>query len=614
MKTKSFYNSSITNLIFQPNMKHFFRLSWVMIALVMVAQFSSCKKDEPTPQVIASFTFAVDATNYMKVQFTNASQEYATLAWDFGDGATSTEVSPSHTYAAVGTYTVKLTATNGAITDTHNETVTIADPNAFLTMLVGETSKTWKVLRDVSGGAYPLEVGPYDRSTIWWAVGLNNDELAIRTCILNDEWTFTRDGQMIFDDKGDYWAEGSVYPDDVDDICASSTDPMVNVDGVDVSAWASGNHTFTLTPGTSPTLEVIGTGAFLGLAKVGTDFEFNVPQASVKYDVVSLYDGTTDTLIVESNYKFSADATEYGGYWRFVLVHYDNPADEPPIPSPSPVAGFSFVQDGTTVTFTNTSTLADSYSWDFGDGGTSTEANPVHTYASDGAYTVVLTAVNANGQSTSQATITISSTVLSEAILTNGAWKIKAAEHAVYVGGGMGLDNWWTAPWANFDGSTAGTPDDWSCMLDDEFIFSAGGGYEYKTNGGSRNDGYMGTPNGCWSDAEIAASHMSGTSGEGAAFGSCATHTWAFVPATATTRPIITLTNGAGYAAFIGFMKGYYGGENNNIANQPNGGLATNQYEVMAYVNSGTQELMIVTVDISGAHDGSASWTIELER
>jgi hypothetical protein len=124
----------------------------------------------------------------------------------------------------------------------------------------------------------------------------------------------------------------------------------------------------------------------------------------------------------------------------------------------------------------------------------------------------------------------------------------------------------------------------------------------------------MGTPNGCWSDAEIAASHMSGTSGEGAAFGSCATHTWAFVPATGTTRPIITLTNGAGYAAFIGFMKGFYGGENNNIANQPNGGLATNQYEVMAYVNSGTQEIMIVTVDISGAHDGSASWTIELER
>ncbi len=611
-KTLDFFtNSLITNLIFSTNMKNFFRFSWAMLAIVLVAQFTSCKKDEPAPEVIASFTYAVDGTDFMKVKFTNASQQYATLAWEFGDGATSTEANPLHPYTALGTYTVKLTATNGAVTDSHSETITIADPNALLTKLVGETSKTWKVLRDVSGGVYPLEVGPYDRSAIWWAVGLNNDELALRPCVLDDEWTFGRDGSMVFDAKGNYWAEGSVYPDDIDDQCSLTADPMINVDGVDVSAWGNGNHTFELT---QTTLKVNGLGAFLGLAKVGTDYEFKVPQESVTYDLISLYDGSTDTLIVESNYYFAQGDATYGGYWRFVLVHYDDPNDEPPIPSPVPLAGFSFVQDGTTVTFTNTSTLADSYSWDFGDGGTSTEASPVHTYAADGSYIVALTATNANGQSTSSQTIIISSTVLTEENLVGGAWKLKAAEHAVYVGGGMGSDAWWIAPWANFDGSTVGTPDDWSCMLDDEFIFSAGGGYEYKTNGGSRNDGYMGTPNGCWSDAEIAASHTSATSGEGAAFGSCATHTWAFVPATGSSRAIITLTNGPGFAAFIGFMKGFYGGENNNIANLPNGGNATNQYEVMAYGNSGGVEFLIVTVDISAAHDGSASWTAELER
>ena len=31
--------------------------------------------------------------------------------WDFGDGETSTEENPSHTYSAGGDYTVKLTAT-----------------------------------------------------------------------------------------------------------------------------------------------------------------------------------------------------------------------------------------------------------------------------------------------------------------------------------------------------------------------------------------------------------------------------------------------------------------------------------------------------------------------
>ena len=51
-----------------------------------------------------------------------------------------------------------------------------------------------------------------------------------------------------------------------------------------------------------------------------------------------------------------------------------------------------------TVTFTDKSQLDPiSYSWDFGDGNTSTDQNPTHTYSSGGSYTVKLTATNANG-------------------------------------------------------------------------------------------------------------------------------------------------------------------------------------------------------------------------
>ena len=144
-------------------------------------------------------------------------------------------------------------------------------------------------------------------------------------------------------------------------------------------------------------------------------------------------------------------------------------------------------------------------------------------------------------------------------------------------------------------------------MTDDEFIFSAGGGFEYKTNGGSRNDGYMGTPNGCWTDAEIAAS-------PGAPFGSCNTHTFTFTPEGGGNRAIITLTNGAGFAAFIGFMKGYYGGENTDGTKPPNGGFETNIYEIMSYTQVGGKEIMVVTVDISEGHDGSKAWTMTMER
>jgi PKD repeat protein len=53
-------------------------------------------------------------------QFTYAGQTpYASISWDFGDGATVTGVtSPSHTYAAAGTYPVCVTVTNGCGSNT----------------------------------------------------------------------------------------------------------------------------------------------------------------------------------------------------------------------------------------------------------------------------------------------------------------------------------------------------------------------------------------------------------------------------------------------------------------------------------------------------------------
>jgi len=50
-----------------------------------------------------------------------------------------------------------------------------------------------------------------------------------------------------------------------------------------------------------------------------------------------------------------------------------------------------------TVTFTDGSTGATSWSWDFGDGGTSTAQSPSYTYNSAGTYTVALTATNSCG-------------------------------------------------------------------------------------------------------------------------------------------------------------------------------------------------------------------------
>ncbi len=599
-------------------MKKSIFVTGLFLFLSVIVIMVSCKKEEKDPDVIASFNFAVDTNDFMTVHFTNFSTNFSALAWEFGDGGTSAETNPTHTYTALGTFTVVLKATSldGSKIAQFSKDVTITDPNAELTKLVGEGNdgKVWKLIRVNTSGRYPIECGPYDHSSIWWAMGLNNDELAIRACMLDDKWTFYRDGSMVYEAGDAYWAEGGgVFV--VENSCELYSAGMATISGENVSAWGSGNHQFELNISSSPKLSAIGNGAFIGYYKVGNDYEIYdltpMVQTRIDYKLVKLTDAEagTDTLIVEMDYYDAPGQATYLGYWRHVLVHYDNPDDEPDIPAPSPVAGFTYALEGMTVTFTNTTTGPGNitYAWDFGDGGTSTEKDPVHTYASDGSYAVTLTATNENGSSNTSANIIISSTVLTEDLLVGGAWKLQVTAHACYVGGGMGLDNWWITPLANLDGTMIGTTDDWSCMTDDEFIFSAGGGYEYKTNGSSRNDGYMGSPNGCWSDAEIAGS-------PGAPFGSCNTHTFTFTPAAGGARPIIEVTNGPGFAAFIGFMKGYFGGENSDGANPPNGGNSTNRYEVIAYTANAERETLIVSVDISADHSGTASWTMELER
>ncbi len=75
-------------------------------------------------------------------------------------------------------------------------------------------------------------------------------------------------------------------------------------------------------------------------------------------------------------------------------------SDDTVIELPSVVAGFTSTINAATgsATFTNTSTNATNYAWDFGDGNTSTERNPVKIFA-DGTYTVSLTASNNAGAS-----------------------------------------------------------------------------------------------------------------------------------------------------------------------------------------------------------------------
>lgn len=86
--------------------------------------------------------------------------------------------------------------------------------------------------------------------------------------------------------------------------------------------------------------------------------------------------------------------------WVLMLAIFFQGCDTEDAPLPEVIAGFTYTlnEDTGTVTFINISTNARTYSWNFGDGGTSTEINPINTYAT-GTYTVTVEASNVAGDS-----------------------------------------------------------------------------------------------------------------------------------------------------------------------------------------------------------------------
>lgn len=94
-----------------------------------------------------------------------------------------------------------------------------------------------------------------------------------------------------------------------------------------------------------------------------------------------------------------AFAIAAAGHWSAFTL-----AVRPAVPNVPPSAGFTYVVTNFSVAFTDTSTDPDgtiaSRAWDFGDGGTSTVANPTHVYAASGSYTVRLTVTDNVGDST----------------------------------------------------------------------------------------------------------------------------------------------------------------------------------------------------------------------
>jgi hypothetical protein len=98
---------------------------------------------------------------------------------------------------------------------------------------------------------------------------------------------------------------------------------------------------------------------------------------------------TTATIQVTAGGNYTLDVTDACGSGSEMITIDENDV---------PIAGFTISPSYLSVLFNNTSTgVGSTYSWDFGDGNTSTEENPTHVYSSLGLYVVTLTVTNGCG-------------------------------------------------------------------------------------------------------------------------------------------------------------------------------------------------------------------------
>lgn len=149
--------------------------------------------------------------NDLTLSFQNESSN-GSYDWDFGDGSTSSQANPTHTYPAPGTYTVCLEVSGSCGSDTHCETITVSAQNNLAILDIGEAE----------GGPNATIQVPVTISNVQNIISLAgsievmNEEVAIITGVTNGiiapQYNVANNTFSYFNNSGDYL---NVNPDDV---------------------------------------------------------------------------------------------------------------------------------------------------------------------------------------------------------------------------------------------------------------------------------------------------------------------------------------------------------------------------------------------------------------
>jgi PKD repeat protein len=178
-----------------------------------------------------------------------------------------------------------------------------------------------------------------------------------------------------------------------------------------ITVTTSGSYTVTVTD--NNTCSATSTATVVNVSSAPSPTINASATAACSGETVTLTSSTADSYLWSNNATTQSIQVTATGNFTVTTTNTDA-CDGVGASAPTtvtftttPTAAGSFSTSGNLVTFTNTSTGATSYSWDFGDFSNSSASAPVHAYAANGSYTVVLTAINGNCTDTESFTVAI---------------------------------------------------------------------------------------------------------------------------------------------------------------------------------------------------------------
>ncbi|MFM7063770.1 MAG: PKD domain-containing protein, partial [Actinomycetes bacterium] len=360
-----------------------------------------------------------------------------TYLWDFGDGATSTDPSPTHTFTAAASRIVTLTVVDdGGATATATESIEVV-PNQPPAAVAGVASSVVKVNRAASftsAGSTDADgtVVAYD-----WDFG---DGASSSSASPTHVYTATGDYTatlVVTDNDGDtatstvavtVFANPTPTAVIASDVTAGQTPLTVNFDGTDSVdddpiagyLWNFGGGTFSTAA--SPTFTFSGSGVRTVTLTV-TDADGATSTTSVDIDV---------TPIPNVPPTAAAAGSPTSGKEPLVVL-------------------FSSAGSG------DTDGAIQSYRWDFGDGTSSTQANPSHTYSAAGVYTAVLKVTDdAGGTATATVGVTVTPNQPPTAVAAASPTSLRVGLPVSFSSAGSAdADGTFTTSWDFGDGTTS---------------------------------------------------------------------------------------------------------------------------------------------------------------